>query len=212
MSLVDIPALQYAETVEDLRRTVEFSFARVINQINNTVVDRPFDMNNNRVRGVKRPIAQHDAVNLAYLEEQLGDLRKRAVRAVVEEGGGGTDTGDTWVRTIGSDPNANLQVAVDVAPHLIIPFAATLEKVFYKVKIACTGASIIVNPKQNGSVVVFSSGNRPTIPVSDTTVKNQTNMSVTAFAEGDYLTLDVDQIGSIVTGSSFVITFRFRVN
>lgn len=134
-------------------------------------------------------------------------------------GGGDPGTGgpDHWVRTIGQGNNADLQVGVDVAPRLIVgcpnpasPTAMTLMGVYYMLKHDCTGASVIANPKKNGATAIFSSANRPTVPASDTTVKFQTNMALSSWAHTDYISLDIDQIGSSIPGAGLVMTFVFR--
>ena len=69
---------------------------------------------------------------------------------------------------------------------------------------APTGASLIVDVNKNGTTIFTTQANRPTIAVSTNTIK-RTNMDVTTVADGDYLTVDVDQIGSTVAGSNLVV-------
>ena len=70
---------------------------------------------------------------------------------------------------------------------------------------APTGASVILDVNINGTTIYTTQANRPTIAVSQFTVKN-TTMDVTAWADGDYLTVDIDQIGSTVKGANLTVT------
>lgn len=69
---------------------------------------------------------------------------------------------------------------------------------------APTGATLIVDVNKNGTTIFTTQANRPTIAVSTNTIK-RTNAEVTTLADGDYLTVDVDQVGSTVAGSNLVV-------
>lgn len=62
---------------------------------------------------------------------------------------------------------------------------------------APTGASLIVDVNKNGTTM-FSSG-KPTLTATNQTSKT-TGPSTTNLDDGDYLTVDVDQIGSTLAG------------
>lgn len=70
---------------------------------------------------------------------------------------------------------------------------------------APTGASIIVDINKNGTTIFTTQANRPAIAVSNNTSGKVTNMDVTTVAAGDYLTVDIDQVGSTIAGSDLVI-------
>ncbi len=76
----------------------------------------------------------------------------------------------------------------------------TLEKVFISVGTAPQGNSIIVDINKNDSTIFTSQGNRPVI-ASGLTTGYTTNLNITAWEDGSYLTMDIDQIGSTVAGS-----------
>jgi hypothetical protein len=90
------------------------------------------------------------------------------------------------------------------------PFAATILGVSAAVGTAPTGASLIVDVNKNGTTIFTTQGNRPAIADSALYATEVTNMDVTSFAAGDYLTVDVDQIGSTVAGSDLVVFIRYR--
>ncbi len=97
-----------------------------------------------------------------------------------------------------------LTVGTDVAPLIIAPFALTIKKAFARVKTAPTGASIIVDINKNGSTIWSTQSNRLTIAATANSA-SQTYFDTTSIAEGDYLTLDVDQVGSTVAGADLTV-------
>lgn len=74
---------------------------------------------------------------------------------------------------------------------------------------APTGASVIVDVNKNGSTIYGTQSNRPTIAVStnSATVGAHTATTVT---DGDYITIDIDQIGSTVAGADLVVVVRMQ--
>lgn len=80
----------------------------------------------------------------------------------------------------------------------------TLYKGFASVGVAPTGAPLIVDINKNGTTTFTTQANRPTIAVS-TFFDDTVAPDVTSWAAGDYLTFDVDQIGSTVAGADLVV-------
>lgn len=74
---------------------------------------------------------------------------------------------------------------------------------------APTGASAIVDVNKNGTTVYGTQANRPTI-AAGTTDATVGAHSVTSVTSGDYLTVDVDQIGSTVAGADLVVSIRLQ--
>jgi hypothetical protein len=69
---------------------------------------------------------------------------------------------------------------------------------------APTGASLIVDVHKNDTTIFTTQSNRPTITASsftDTSVP-----AVALWSAGEYLTVDIDQVGSTVAGSDLVVT------
>ncbi len=86
--------------------------------------------------------------------------------------------------------------------------AVTITNVHASVDTAPTGATVIVDVNKNGTTIFTTQANRPTIAVSafiDTT----SVPDVTAFAAGDYLQVDVDQIGSTIAGADLVVQVEY---
>lgn len=81
---------------------------------------------------------------------------------------------------------------------------ATISTVRAAVGTAPTGTSLIVDVNKNGTTIYGTQANRPTIAVSANTATGGT-ASVTSLAAGDYLTVDIDQVGSTVAGSDLTV-------
>lgn len=84
---------------------------------------------------------------------------------------------------------------------------ATIGRVISSVGTPPSGASIIIDVNKNGTTVYGVQTNRPTI-ASGLYVATSTP-SVTNISAGDYLTVDVDQVGSVVPGSDLVVTIEY---
>lgn len=67
-----------------------------------------------------------------------------------------------------------------------------------------TGAALIVDVNKNGSTIFTTSANRPTV-AAGTTSANSGAIGVTSWAPGEYLTVDIDQVGSTVAGSAMTV-------
>jgi hypothetical protein len=90
------------------------------------------------------------------------------------------------------------------------PFAATIVGVSLAVSTAPTGSSIICDVNKNGTTIFTTQANRPTILAGAfNTATEVTNMNITSIAAGDYLTLDIDQVGSTVSGSNLSAFIRY---
>jgi hypothetical protein len=70
-----------------------------------------------------------------------------------------------------------------------------------------TGATIIVDVNVDGTTIM--TGTKVVIAVSTNTIK-QTTFSTTTIADGSYITVDVDQIGSTIAGSDLTVTIWLK--
>lgn len=93
--------------------------------------------------------------------------------------------------------------------RLTFPAAATITSVRATVNTAPTGASVIVDVLKNGATIWGSNpGNRPTIAAAG----NQSGNAVpdtTALAAGDYLQVQIAQVGSTITGADLTVTVQY---
>lgn len=72
-----------------------------------------------------------------------------------------------------------------------------------------TGASILVDVNKNGTTIFTTQSGRPTVAVSTNTDLSATP-DVATLADGDYLTVDIDQIGSTIPGSNLTVQVILR--
>jgi hypothetical protein len=78
------------------------------------------------------------------------------------------------------------------------------------VSTAPTGATLIVDVNKNGtSIWATTPANRPTIATSGFVAAGGA-IDTTALADGDFLTVDVDQVGSTVAGEDLTVVIRLR--
>ena len=98
----------------------------------------------------------------------------------------------------------SLAVGTDKAPTILAPCSLTITKVKLVVKTAPTGASIIVDVNKNGTTIFTTQANRPSIAAGATTGDSGTP-DVTSLAEGDKLTIDIDQVGSGTAGADLTV-------
>lgn len=69
---------------------------------------------------------------------------------------------------------------------------------------APAGQALIVDVNVGGTTIFTTQANRPTIAAGSNTIL-RTNMDVTTVAAGDYLTVDVDQVGTTTPGADLVV-------
>lgn len=78
------------------------------------------------------------------------------------------------------------------------------------VGLAPTGASLIVDVHKNGTTIYTTQANRPTIPVTSFDGP-ETVPNVTQWLATEYLTFDIDQVGSTIAGAHLTIMLRWIV-
>lgn len=100
--------------------------------------------------------------------------------------------------------------------RFVFPWAATVLGVRATVNTAPTGAALIVDVNKAeaatpGSLVTIftTQANRPTIAAS-AFASGEAVPDVTAFAAGDHMTVDIDQVGSTVAGADLTVVVRYR--
>ena len=71
---------------------------------------------------------------------------------------------------------------------------------------APSGASIIVDVNKNGTTIYSTQANRPTIADGANAGGPGATPDITSLAAGDYLTIDVDQVGSTTAGSDLTVS------
>jgi len=103
----------------------------------------------------------------------------------------------------------SLATGASKTPILPVNRVLTIVRAYAVVKTAPTGASLIVDINKNGTTIWATQGNRLTVAAGATS-GSQTAFDTTALATDDALTLDIDQIGSTIPGSSLTVTLRCK--
>jgi hypothetical protein len=70
---------------------------------------------------------------------------------------------------------------------------------------APTGRNLILDVNKNGATIFTNQPNRPTIPAGGTGTGKITALDVVTVADGEYLSVDIDQVGSTNPGSDLVV-------
>lgn len=86
--------------------------------------------------------------------------------------------------------------------------AATIVGVTATVGVAPTGAAVRVDVNKNGVTIFTTQANRPSIAAAGF-VAAEATPDVTAVAAGDYITVDVDVIGSTLPGEDLLVEIRY---
>jgi hypothetical protein len=86
----------------------------------------------------------------------------------------------------------------------------TIKRADAHVQTAPTGASIICDVNINGTTIWTTQANRVTIAATETS-GTQASFDTTTITDGDILTLDIDQVGAAVAGSSLTVLLEIEV-
>lgn len=97
-----------------------------------------------------------------------------------------------------------LAVATGVA-RLYFEETLTIKSVRASVGTTPAGSTIIIDVNKNGSTIFSTQANRPTIAIAGSTSGLITNMNTTSIVSGDYLTIDIDQVGSTSAGADLTV-------
>lgn len=95
--------------------------------------------------------------------------------------------------------------------RFLLPAGATIIGVVATINTAPTGAAVIVDVNKNGASIFTTQANRPQIAASATKTAATAVPDVTVCAAGDYLSVDVDQVGSTVAGSDLVVEVIYHL-
>lgn len=102
----------------------------------------------------------------------------------------------------------SLTVGTNMTPALVVPLALTIEKAYAYVKTAPVGADILIDINKNGtSIWATNQANRLDIVAGNNT-DTSSSFDTTALAESDYLTIDLDEVGSSTAGSDLTVALK----
>jgi len=81
----------------------------------------------------------------------------------------------------------------------------TISGVYLDAGTAPTGAAIIADVHENGTTIFTTQSNRPQIAAGATS-GSSTTIEAATWENGNYLTVDIDQIGSTIAGADLTVT------
>lgn len=101
-----------------------------------------------------------------------------------------------------------LTVGLNQTPIVVCTNNLTIEKVYAAIKTPSTGATIICDINVNGtSIWAGNQANRITIPIGSG-YATASVFDTTTLSDGDQLTLDIDQVGSLTPGTTLTIEIK----
>lgn len=83
--------------------------------------------------------------------------------------------------------------------------AWTIAGVRANVGIPASGTSVIIDVNVDGTTIFTAQNNRPAIAAGVYTSGKVTNMTITSIPNGSFVTVDVDQVGSVVAGNDLTV-------
>lgn len=96
------------------------------------------------------------------------------------------------------------------AMSFVVPMDLTVTGGKLAVSTAPTDASLICDINKNGTTLWTTQGNRPTIAAAGSSA-SITAPDVTSLAQGDVISLDIDQVGSTIAGANLSLTLYCEV-
>lgn len=103
--------------------------------------------------------------------------------------------------------SGTLATGSNQGPRYIVPQDMTIQKVWLRARTAPTGASILIDINKNGSTIWSSQGNRGSISAGQLS-GNTEIFNTIELSAGDYLDLDIDQIGSTIAGEDLTVVLE----
>lgn len=102
------------------------------------------------------------------------------------------------------------QTVTPIPTRFYVPQDGTIVAVHASVGTAPATNPVIVDVNKNGTTIHTDQGTRATIAAA-TNAGVSTTAAVSALVAGDYLTVDVDAIGSGTAGADLVVRIDYRV-
>lgn len=107
-------------------------------------------------------------------------------------------------------PETTLVTGMDKVGRIPIDFNGTIKEVLAEISTAPVGASVICDIKKNGtSIWSVTPGNKVTIADGANSGLSN-NFDSPSIIQGDYLTIDVSQIGSTTPGTKLVVRVKIQ--
>lgn len=154
-----------------------------------------------RVRVVATSGALPADVHYTGSREPIGNVRFATDRWLAA----GSDAGRyraTWLLCIGTD----CAIGTNLTARYLVTTSGILTSCWITAKTAPTGAAIEVDINLNGATTVFGVGNELALAAGTTGPTESTTFDAPSVDAGEYLTIDLDQIGSAIAGKDVSIS------
>jgi hypothetical protein len=159
------------------------------------------------------PGAGLGVINDFYLNTTNGDVYSKASGSWAFQNNLRGPTGSVGpsasVQQVVFSRTGTLTVSAGTA-KLVFAQAGAISGIRLAIGIAPAGADLICDVNLNGNTIFTTQGNRPTITAGNA-IGTLATPDVTAVSAGDYITIDVDQIGSSTAGTDLSGTILFGV-
>lgn len=106
-------------------------------------------------------------------------------------------------------PEATLTTGTDKTGRIYVDFNGVIDQIDASVNTAPTGANLVMDINKNGNTIWSTQTNRVTILASANT-GIQSTFNTTTFVSGDYFTIDIDTVGSTITGSKLTVRMKLK--
>ncbi len=125
--------------------------------------------------------------------------------------GGGTGPGTSPARSVEFSDQRAILVTGTGNQKWVAPIDVTIVDVQLAVGTSPTGADLVVDVNKNGTTIFTTQANRPTVPDGDADgVGAAASPDVTTMTPGEYLSVDIDQIGSTIAGGFLTVVIEWR--
>lgn len=124
----------------------------------------------------------------------------------INDAGTDFEIGERHSTLVFTYPDA-LVVGASVSSLLVATRDMTITKAYANVKTAPTGQAIVIDINKNGTTIWSTQANRVQIAAAASS-GTQTSFNTTSLAEGDVLTMDIDQVGSGTAGADLTVSLK----
>lgn len=122
-------------------------------------------------------------------------------------GPGGLDSG--YIETYVFAVTGALAVAAGKS-RIYLEGSYKVESVRASVNTAPAGAAVTVDVNKNGATIFTTQADRPAIAAAGFTALGGASGLAATFATGDYLTVDIDTVGTTTAGADLTVCIRLR--
>lgn len=136
------------------------------------------------------------------------ELEHRPIRLQIDAGGGAAGA----ATEIATFARAGTIAATAGTGRFMMPRAGAIVGVSAAINTAPTGAAVIVDLNRNGATLFSTQANRPTVGIGQFATVTAAVPDITTFSAGDFLTVDVDQVGATVAGADLVVQVAYTLS